>query len=254
MPRPKITPVFNWPRFEQAVLDVFCEALDRLAKDPSLPQGEEPINFELYWKCRRVHHEQLQAKKSIPFFILLDSTNQPQPDDSVRSRRLRKRPDFGCVLTNSQAIDFQKSQVVYSLECKRLAYASRNWVFTRNYSEHGILRFRRASHSYAKGACSAAMIGYAQSMPDDDLLKEVNSHATARTIPSLSKAAAAWAAKKMTPLDQGLLTRDFDPSPIQLRHLWLDLRHMTFTLPPPKLSKTSKMKKSGKKTAKKAGP
>jgi hypothetical protein len=254
MPRPKITPAFNWTRFEQAVLNVFSEALQRLANEPSLPQGEEPINFELYWKCRKVHYEQMQAKKSIPFFILFDSTNQPEPDDSVRSLRLKKRPDFACALTNSQAIDYQKSQVIYSLECKRLAFATGRWVFTRNYSEHGMLRFRRVNHSYAKGASSAAMIGYAQSMPEDDLLKEVNSHATARTIPSLSRAAAAWAAKAMTPLDQGPLTRDFDPSPIQLRHLWLDLRHMTFTVPPANPATKSKKKKSAKKAAKKPAP
>jgi hypothetical protein len=248
MPRPRITPDFNWLRYEQAVLDVFTEALNRLANEPSLPQGEEPINFELYWKCRKVHHEQLQAERSIPFFILFDSTNQPQSDDTVRSRRLKKRPDSGCALTNSQAIDFKKSQIVYSLECKRLGVAAGKWVFTVNYSEHGMLRFQQANHSYAKGSSSAAMIGYAQSMPEDDLLHEVNVHATARTIPSLSKAATAWAAKAVTPLDQRPLTRDFDPALIKLRHLWLDLRHMMFTAPPP--TPAAKPKKTAKKATK----
>lgn len=254
MPQPTIIPAFNWSHLEQAVLGVFTEALNRLAAEPSLPEGEEPINFELYWKCRKVHHEQLQAKKSIPFFILFDSANQPEPDDIVRSRRLRKRPDFGCALTNSQAIEFEKCQVIYALECKRLGAPAGNWIFNENYSEYGMLRFRQVNHSYAKGASSATMIGYAQSMPEDDLLDDVNVHAAARTIPSLTKAAVGWAAKAVTSLDQGPLTRDYDPASIQLRHLWLDLRHMTFISPPPKptLVKKKSKRRAARKTTQEA--
>jgi hypothetical protein len=253
MPQPTIIPAFNWSRFEQAVLDVFTEALNRLAAEPSLPQGEESINLALFWMCRRVHHEQLQAKKSIPFFILFDSTNQPEPDDTVRARRLKKRPDFGCALTDSQAIEFEKRQVMYSLECKRLGTPAGNWIFNENYSEHGMLRFRQANHSYAKGASSATMIGYAQSMPEDDLLDDINAHAAVRAIPSLTKAAVAWAAKAVTPLDQRPLTCDYDSASIQLRHLWLDLRHITFIAPPPKppLAKKKSKKKATKKAARK---
>lgn len=112
-----------------------------------------------------------------------------------------------------------------------------------------MLRFRHLNHSYAKGTASAAMIGYAQSMSENDLLDDVNVHSTARTIPSLLKAAAACAAKSVTALDRGPLTRDYDPAPIQLRHLWLDLRHMTFIAPPPK-PLSAKKKKSAKKATK----
>jgi hypothetical protein len=89
-------------------------------------------------------------------------------------------------------------------------------------------------------------------MPEDDLLDDVNVLATARMIPSLLKAATAWAAKSVTVLDQGPLTRDLDPAPIQLRHLWLDLRHMTFIAPPPKPPSTKKKKTSAGKATKKA--
>ncbi len=101
------------------------------------------------------------------------------------------------------------------------------------------------------------MIGYVQSMSDVDLLKEVNGHAKARTIPSLSKAATAWAAKTVTQLGQDPLARDFDPTPIQLHHLWLDLRQMTFTLAPPKPKAVNRKRRranantSSKKTSKK---
>ncbi len=96
MPRPTFTPALNWPKYEHAVLDVFTEALNRLAQEPSLPQGEEPMNLALYWKCREVHLEKLHAKQSIPFVIDFDANNQPEPDDTAESRRLKKRPDFAC--------------------------------------------------------------------------------------------------------------------------------------------------------------
>jgi hypothetical protein len=246
MPRPTFAPALNWFKYEQAVLSVFTEALNRLGQEATLPEGEEPINLALFWMCRQVHLEQLHANKSIPFFIDFDSTNQPEPDDTTESRRLKKRPDFACALTDEQATDFRRSQIRYSIECKRLGVAAGQWVFTENYSERGMLRFRQADHSYAKGFSSAAMIGYVQNMRDDDLLREVNDHAKTRKIPSLFLAATKWAAKTVTQLQQDPLTRDFDPVPVQLHHLWLDLRHCTFT--PHKVKRAVKLTtKAGKK-------
>lgn len=248
MPRPKLLSALTWPKYEQAVLDVFVAALDRLGQESTLPQGEEPINLKLYWKALEVHWQKLQAKQSIPFIIDFDSTNQPEPDDTSESRRLKKRPDFACAMVNEQETDYTKSQVRYSLECKRLGAAAGPWVFTENYSERGMLRFRQTDHSYAKGKTSAAMIGYVQNMTDANLLNEVNQHAQARNIPSLTMAATAWATKTTTHLGQAGLTRDFGVDLIQLRHLWLDLRHCTFT---PSASKPKNLKARVKKTKKK---
>jgi hypothetical protein len=103
----------TWARFEGAVLQVFAEALRRLAQLQRLPAAEEPINLELYWLLRKSHLQLLQsAEGCVPFSIMADTTNQPEPDDSARSKRMKKRPDFSCVITNSQASDFRKSQVL----------------------------------------------------------------------------------------------------------------------------------------------
>ena len=225
-----------------------------LGREETLPQGEESINFELYWKCREIHLELIRAGKSIPFLIEFDSTNQPEPDDSNESRRLRKRPDFTCALVDAQATDYRQSQIRYTLECKRLGKAAGNWVFTENYSEHGMLRFRQPDHSYAKGARSGAMIGYVQNMTDDELLKEVSQSAAQRGIPSLSKAAAAWVARTVMQLDQNPMTRDFDVIPIQLNHLWLDLRHCAFNPPSSRQRVSDPSKEPKKKARKKALP
>jgi hypothetical protein len=232
MSRPLLIPAINWLKYEQAVLAVFTEALRRLAERPKLPHGEEPINFELFKICNEVHLEFLKARTSIPFFILFDSTNQPLADDTVRSKRLKKRPDFACVLTDEQAQTSHKSRIIYSLECKRLGNAEAGWVLNENYSEYGIRRFIQADHSYAKDCDSAAMIGYMQNMEPDCVLVEVNSFSGARKIPSLAKAAAAWASQKVTRLNQKELTREWEASSLLLHHLWIDLRHCTFEKPP----------------------
>ncbi len=229
MTRPRLSTALTWARFEEAVHAVFTEALRRLANSSKLETSEEPINFTLYWLSREVHYEMLKSPQgSIPFAIMFDSTNQPEPDDVFRSRRLRKRPDFGCIITDSQAADFRQAQIGYYLECKRLGKAEGSWILNENYCEHGLCRFMREESGYAKGCASAAMIGYMQNMAPEGVLAEVNSFASERGIPSLSRAAAAWAAKDVTRLSQAPLNRAFGTSPIQLSHFWIDLRHCEF--------------------------
>jgi|GEM_PF-2703732 len=259
MPRPSLAAAMTWDKFENAVLEVFTEALRRLAKFKRLPAAEEPLNLELYWLARQFHHELLRSQKaSIPFAIIPDSTNQPEPDDSARSKRLKKRPDFSCILNNPQEADFRKSQASYNLECKRLGNAEGNWVLNENYSEHGMQRFVHESWLYAKGCPSATMIGYLQNMAPEDVLVEVNSNSASRGLPSLSMAAASWAARGVTPLSKPTLSRPAGQTHIQLGHLWVDLRHCVFDVPsnsPPQTpadkspAKAAKPKKAAAKKA-----
>jgi hypothetical protein len=249
MTRPRLSAALTWPRFESAVHAVFTEALRRLATRTQLESAEEPINFELYWLSREVHYEMLKSTQgSIPFAIMFDSRNQPEPDDTVRSSRLKKRPDFGCVITDPQAADFRSAQIGYYLECKRLGHAEGTWILNENYSEHGVCRFMREESAYAKGCKSAAMIGYIQNMEPEDVLADVNSFATKRQVPSLSKAVAAWAAQDVTRLSQAPLKRAFDSSRVEVKHFWIDLRHCKFEKARPKSDqKATQPGKSNKK-------
>ncbi len=125
------------------------------------------------------------------------------------------------------------------------------------YSEHGIQRFIHIGWGYAKGSTSASMIGYLQNMEPEKVLSEVNAHATARKLPSLRRAAATWGARNVTELSQPPLSRPFEPTQIELNHLWIDLRHCRFDLPsdqrpqsaaPPKpVAKKATKRKSPKK-------
>lgn len=212
-------------------MEVFTEALRRLAQLQQLPAAEEPINLELFWLALKAHHDLLNSPQgSMPFSILAETTNQPEPDDSARSARMKKRPDFSCIIKNPQAADFRKSQVFYYLECKRLGNAIPNWVFNENYAEHGVTRFVHLNWQYAKGCESATMIGYLQNMAPNTVLTEVNAAAAPRGLPSLQRAAANWAAQGVTPLSQPALTRTFVATQFQLGHLWVDLRHCQFKI------------------------
>src|SRR5205807_1507238 len=152
-----------------------------------------------------------------------------------------KRPDFTCLMTDSQAASHLTYQIKYYLECKRLGTAQGNWVFNENYSVHGINRFTHNDLQYGKGSSTACMVGYMQNMPPADVLTEVNTHATARSIPSLTLAAAGWAAKKASKLSQPAMSRAFEATQIRLSHLWVDLRHCTFDLPSDQAPESAKL-------------
>lgn len=233
MPRPRLSAAITWQRFEEAVLAVFREALSRLARRAELPRAEELINLQLYWIAREVHLELLEsATGSIPFSILFDSTSQPEPDDVARASRLRKRPDFNCVVTNPQARSHLTSQVNYYLECKRLGEAEGTWVLNENYSEHGMNRFVHVDWQYAKGCLSGTMVGYIQNMDPNAILTEVNAYARTRRLPSLIQAAADWAVRDVTQLYSTSLTRTFQPNVFSLGHLWVDIRHIPLSPQP----------------------
>lgn len=255
MARPRLSVAVTLDRLESEVLDVFREALGRLAGMADLPRAEEPINLDLYWAARAAHLEFLRTQRvRIPFSIVFDSTSQPEPDDLARSARLRKRPDFNCLITNPQAVDHLSSQINYYLECKRLGQAEGTWVLNENYSEHGINRFVHPDWEYAKGCRSGVMIGYLQNMTPSDVLAEVNTGATSRKLPSLALAAAGWIANGVTDISQTVLTRGFGPSPFSLCHLWVDVRHVPLRTAPPATAAPTVKKPAAKKKPKKATP
>lgn len=250
MQRPSLSRRFTWPAYEQAVLDVFREALRRLSARNTLKSTEDPINFEIHDLAVQVHTEIITTHPDLtfPFVIIFNGNNQPEPGDTIDSHRLSKRPDLTCSLKDELATDHRLSQIHYSLECKRLGAAVGNWVLNENYTKHGILRFRQQGHAYGKGRPSATMIGYVQNMEPTAILKELNAYARTRKVPSLKLAARAWVQQGLNDLKQRPLSRHLDADPIQLNHLWADLRHVTFVTPPP----TQKTKKRpAKKKAKK---
>ncbi len=264
MARPLLTAAITWSRFEKAVHAVLIEALRQLATYSHLPNGEEARNLWLHWLAVKAHHVIANSPEgSLPFSIIWDGKSQPEPEDSLGDSRLLKRPDINCQLFNQQAANPLLSQWKYYTECKRLGPPEDGLVFNSLYSEKGITRFTTAEHAYAKGCKSAAMIGYLQMMPPEDILNEVNQFAAVRNIRPLTLAAKGWRQEAANCLTQDELNREFETTKVRLTHYWIDLSHCVFDVPagqppgsafpdrpPPKPKKPKKkaaVKKSGTK-------
>lgn len=227
MARPNLFAAFSWEDFEDYVIDVFVTALKELRKRSDLLQAEDLLNRELRDHCLRANWQLNREGNGLPMTILLDSTNQPQPDDTARAARLRKKPDFQCLLFNAAAAVAEESQVFFGVECKRLGEPERpDWVFNRNYALHGMLRFRSPDHGYAKGFASAAMVGYIQSMNPNDILTEVNAFAATLELSAVPRP-RRWSMADVTRLGAQRMERPFSISPMTLHHLWVDLRQST---------------------------
>jgi hypothetical protein len=229
MARPILSKAVSWADFQSSVVEVFRTALLRLIARGELPRTEEPINLVLYWEAIAVHHEMARnGSGTLPFVILFDTPNQPSPDDTVRSRRLKKQPDFTCAMTDSQAHDPDRSQVCYHLECKRLGAANGSWVLNSNYTHHGIVRFIDNEWQYAKHCESATMIGYIQDQDLQTILDEVNLAISPLALPKLTAPTGGWSSAPLHTPNQGRLSRSFHARSFQLTHLWVDLRTCKF--------------------------
>lgn len=235
MSRPNLYELPVWDDFEQRVVEVFSLGLAALVTKERLPSQEDFLSQELHRCCREANHRLRKEGRGVEY-ILAQVTNQPSPDDEYRASRLQKRPDFACGYHDDSLPEdrFEYADYFYTVECKRLGSpSSSSWVLNRNYVEHGVKRFEDPEWGYAQGASSGLMVGFMQNMEPDSILVEVNGHLT--TFPSISLTSGSWTPKALTVLDAHTFDRRFLPSPFQLRHFWVDLRHCEFfDVPNPK--------------------
>lgn len=202
-------------------------ALSYLEQEPTLPIHENPLNQRLAVFCIRAEHELANQGLTIFSPITWESKNQPRPEDPDGAGYLEKRPDFQSSLRDYSVDDWRECAIDYHIECKRLGSPTPSgWVLNRNYIENGENRFIDPLWRYSRGAQSAAMVGYVQTMDPDSILVEVNSHAAARKLPSIT--CSAWIQRGITALDPSSLARDFPPNLVRLNHLWVDLRRCQF--------------------------
>ena len=218
--RPNLLTLDTWGRHEDLVLEVFRCALLRLESEPDLPEGEIELNRKLYFRAREQNIRLVRTGRGLASTPVPDSPNLPIDEHAESRARESKRPDFQCELIDAQAGEC----LVYALECKRLGKRSAGGsVFNTLYTEEGVRRFMDANSGYGEGAASGAMIGYLQTMPPDEILKEVNGHAQDVNVPAIERADGHWIDTGVTRLNQ-TLDREVAPSPFRLRHLWVDLR------------------------------
>jgi hypothetical protein len=160
-----------------------------------------------------------------PYTFNLKQNNSKQPDldhEEIVNEFELKIPDFQWGFTDRRKIDSSLNEYFknYDIECKRLGAKS----LSKEYVVNGIIRFTKKTHSYGQYTSSGMMIGYIQDMNIQTILEEINSNVNSVCLPLLilSDEECTTAISR---LDHKLDRPDIEPTPFELRHLWVDLRH-----------------------------
>jgi len=223
MARPNLKRLNLWEKHERRVLQVLAIALRLLARERDLPVGENQINRKLFFCILRAIRELHEQGVDLISYLVYEGNNQPDASDEERAARECKRPDFQFGFIDHQEPDPDASAKQYVVECKRLGESGRSdWVLNTNYIEHGVLRFHDEEYGYGKSRSSGAMIGYVQNSSVDQILGEVNQAATARNMARVTLSREGWQRGDVTTLAHRF-DRAMQPTPFDLRHLWLDL-------------------------------
>ncbi len=214
-----------WTRHEKRVLEIFKLALKMLREESSLPDKEDEINRKLCLLVRRANGDLQNQNQGIEWPLNFESNNQPDADDVTRSTREFKRPDFQWGVCDTNELDPDRSYKFYIIESKRLGSpSSTKWILNKNYVVNGMKRFVDPEWSYGKSSHSGAMIGYIQDMELQTILEEVNTNAASELLPNIT-ISSEGEQPDITKLDQRLEREQIQPTPFDLRHLWVDLKH-----------------------------
>jgi hypothetical protein len=220
----------GWEWQERCMLEVLRLALCKLREQEVLPQGEPELNREFF---RILRHDALPEWERENDFTIVgvpvaEAQNQASPlsDSGEIEPREYKRPDGTWSYKNSrEPIRGERAVVGYNIECKRLRHPSEaGFKYNEEYVSEGISRFVEEEAGYGEGISSSVMVGYVQAMQPEDILTEVNGHATSLSLSKLECSRDKWFSERPNRLDQSLHVRDIYPPDFDLRHLWIDLR------------------------------
>lgn len=209
-----------WANREAKCLSILELALSMLREEKKLAESEIELNRQLYFCLIDASIKLFPDDDIAP---IMDANNQPDATDEANARRENKRPDFQWIYLDRYERDPRRSSKQFVVECKRLGVALRtDWVFNRNYVDHGISRFCDPDWAYGKQAPSGAMLGYWQSMEGSEVLQEVNESCQLCSIPDLLLI-GPWSQDGISKLKHEF-QRPYPVSPFKLHHLWIDLR------------------------------
>jgi len=259
MNRPLIGNRNSWADLEKCVLEVFILALEMLASKATLPVDEDSVQSRDTLNRRLnicLRSAILKWEDIYDIEILttprLNLGKQPDLDDEEKVNDYeRTKPDFQWEFRDRLGKGSSLNLIFknYEIECKRLGTdltSGRN--FAREYVSKGIVRFTINTHRYGQYASSGLMIGYIQDTELLIVLNEVNSVAMSTLLPILLLSSEGWK-PKVSRLAHRLNRPDVEPTPFDLRHLWVDLRHhYKERLILPKSEVTGQKKQPSKKT------
>jgi hypothetical protein len=212
--RPSLMSIDLWELHERRCMQLLREALILLDDGPA-DEGECDLNRRLYRSIIAAHTRAARdGTEQLPV-VVPEGRNPPVESDAERATREHKIPDFYWAYVDHFAEPGAARQFV--VECKRLTKATKNWNYTDQYVQAGVLRFVTVEHGYGKDARAGAMVGYLQTMDVGQALADVNASASTRGIPPLTI--------RHRPVDaptelEHQLDRPFPDSPFVLMHLW----------------------------------
>ena len=235
MSRPLIGNRNSWADFEKCVLEVFILALQMLRNKSALPADEDSVQSRDSLNrrldiCLREAILEWERINDTDILTTPKSNLGKQPDldnEEIVNDYERTKPDFQWEFRDRLGNASSLNSIFrnYEIECKRLGLnSSSGRSFCKEYVSKGIIRFITYTHCYGRFTSSGLMIGYIQDNDLQSILDEVNNTAQSTALPELLLSPDSWKTD-VSRLDHRLDRLDVGPTPFDLRHLWVDLRH-----------------------------
>ncbi len=220
----KLTDLQIWPNHVKRVLDVLSLALDKLARQDTLPRREKDLNLTFSACVRSANSELRRNGRGVEWGPSFDSIKGRYPEDECNPPDADKRPDISWSMYDLEEPDPERQERAFDVECKRLGEpTSKTWILTEQYVIGGVRRYTSSTHRYGRYATDGAMVGYVQNASLQGLLDEVNSYSRKHGLPEIMLSEDGWQADSTSRLRHRLCRKDM-PSPYKLVHLWADLR------------------------------
>lgn len=211
------TSVDLWERHRVRCLALLREALAALDPGPA-GESEAELNDRLYKALLTAHHAAELAGFPHLSVVVAEGQNPTVGGDLVGAPRGRKIPDFYWAYIDHLSAEPTDCARQFVVECKRIAPPTPDWEFTARYVHSGIRRFIDEEHGYGKMTAAGAMVGYLQSMPDDEAEEKVAEVLAGAGLPALSRTPAMTGLVELTQT----LVRTVPESPFQLTHHWVE--------------------------------
>jgi hypothetical protein len=221
--QPSINNLPLWADHVANVNEVFRLALERLSGMPDLPLAENPLSRKLHICAMHANVRLAAVGRGFSVGVLVpECAHGPDAVDGPERAHEKKRPDFKCIIANTQDFDPTTRNMILDIECKRLGRQA-GWNLNQNYIIHGVRRFRTFEHRYGINVANGIMIGYVQNMEMAEILDDVNAHGTIDGSPPLNLSGNRWQVDGVSRLNHKL-DRPYNATPFSLDHMWVDLR------------------------------
>jgi hypothetical protein len=209
-----------WKKHVELYTDIFRQALIALSMLPKHGKKEPSISRQLNDLVRM---ECFKRGKEISYPICEVPIIQEIEDGDIDELKKSGRPDFTCRLKNQAAASYRKSELDFHIECKCLGHPKRNnWVFNKNYVNHGILRFDQEDKIYGKNVSHGMMIGYILSMNPDEICTEVCEELK-RVRPNFPPVSISVTTRPLSEAVQTLCREVIKPEEFTIFHLWVKI-------------------------------